>query len=488
MTTNLRYPTAIEEGITKIECLLTSDKNVIKAAIQPLISRRCLALLLLQKDPLLWRKVREQETSFEAIETAVNSVQSQFSDPLILVIAKTRHQAARKLEESAIVKIKKKSTESEEFFHQLTVNPITGFPLLFIIHYLGIYQLVGGFGSGILARNLDNLFLEKINPFINLITAQLLPWTVLQDLVANDYGILTLGIRYSIAIILPIVTTFFLMFTLLEDSGYLPRISLLVDHLFKIIGLSGRSIIPLILGLGCGSVGSLVTRTIESKRERFIVSLLLALVIPCSAQLGVIVGLLSQDTTALFIWGGVITLIFAVVGLLMSKALPGSLSYFYMEIPPLRLPNTRSILTKTYSRVRWYLSEVIPLFILGSVLIWIGKLTGLLTLLTKILEPIMISLGLPPQASIVFLYGFFRRDYGAAGMFDLHHSGILMGRQLVVAAVILTLFIPCFSQVKFMLKEQGIKKTIMITTFVTVFAFSMGYLLNQLLLILEVNP
>ncbi|MEM8778997.1 MAG: nucleoside recognition domain-containing protein [Cyanobacteria bacterium P01_G01_bin.49] len=485
MSILLRYPTAIEEGITKLECLLTSDTNVVQAAIQPLVSRRCLALLLLQKDPLMWEKVRRHEPKFETIENVVISVQSQFSDPLVLVIAKTRHQAAKKVEESGIVKIKKKSTESEEFFHQVTVNPVTGFPLLFLILYFGIYQFVGGFGSGVLVENLEALFAYQINPLINSVTSQLLPWPILQDLIANEDGIITLGLRYVIAIVLPIVTTFFLVFSLLEDSGYLPRISLLVDHLFKLIGLSGRSIIPLISGLGCGSMGTLVTRTLERKKERFIVSLLLALVIPCSAQLGVIIGLLSQNSTALIIWTICIALIFAMVGAITSKALPKSFSYFHMEIPPLRLPHPRSILTKTYGRVRWYMGEIFPLFILASVLIWIGKLTGLLALLNGGLQPVMLNMGLPPEASTVFIYGFFRRDYGAAGMFDLHHSGVLVGRQLVVAAVTLTLFIPCLSQVKFMLKTRGLKTTIAISSFVITFAFLMGYLLNKILLVLE---
>ncbi|MGK7884903.1 MAG: nucleoside recognition domain-containing protein [Crocosphaera sp.] len=486
MSTFLRYPTAIEEGITKIECLLESDHNVLKAAIEPLVSRRSLALLLLQKDPLLWQKARREEPNFEAIEMVVESVQCQFSDPLVLVIAKTRHQAAKKFEELAIVKIKKKSTESEEFFHRLTVNPITGFPILFLVIYLGIYRFVGCFGSGVLVNHFQEVFIQQINPLIDGIAARLLPWTILQDLVANEQGILTLGIRYVITIIFPITTTFFLIFSLLEESGYLPRVSLLIDHFFKMIGLSGRSIIPLISGLSCSSTGSLVTRSIESKRERFIVSLLLALVIPCSAQLGIFIGLLSQNFTALMIWAIFMAFIFAIIGSLTAKALPGSLSYFYMEIPPLRLPHIRSTLTKTYSRVRWYLSEVIPWFILASVIIWFGNLIGLFPWLVHALEPIMLKLGLPPEASTMFIYGFFRRDYGAARMFDLHHSGVLEGRQLVVAAVTLTLFIPCLSQFKFMLKERGLKTTIALSSLVIVFAFSMGYLLNKILVISEV--
>jgi ferrous iron transport protein B len=151
------------------------------------------------------------------------------------------------------------------------------------------------------------------------------------------------------------------------------------------------------------------------------------------------------------------------------------------------MPRVQSILSKTYGRTLWYLKEIIHISILVSILIWLGKLSGLFEILLKELEPIMIWLGLPPSTSSIFLYGFFRRDYGAAAMFDLHRSGILMGRQLIVAAVTLTLFIPCLTQFQLILKQHGLKITLAMTSFIIVLAFLMGYLLNQLLSILEVT-
>ncbi|MFP4007923.1 MAG: nucleoside recognition domain-containing protein, partial [Spirulinaceae cyanobacterium] len=151
------------------------------------------------------------------------------------------------------------------------------------------------------------------------------------------------------------------------------------------------------------------------------------------------------------------------------------------------IPRPQAILTKTYVRLKWYFAEILPIFILASVLIWIGKLTGLFGILIKGLEPVMTALGLPKAAAPTFLYGFFRRDYGAAGMFDLQASGILSSQQLVVASVTLTLFIPCIAQLQFMFKERGLKTTIAITSFVILFAFSLGYSLNQLLTIMELN-
>ena len=479
MSSQLLYPPPVEAAISRIESLL-------RDRLENPISKRSIALLLLQQDPILRSQLRQQPY-FPEIERIVIETQAGMSESLTFAIAQSRHQLAMGLEQDVTVQPQQQRAFKHEWLHQLTVHPLTGIPILGLVLYFGVYQFVGVFGGGTLVDGIEGFFESEINPVVNNVVAAIFPWQVIQDLFANDYGIITLGIRYAVAIVLPIVTTFFLMFSLLEDSGYLPRLSLLVDRLFKTIGLSGRSIIPLILGLGCGTMATLVTRTLESKRERIIATLLLALTIPCSAQLGVILGLLSQEPLALFVWATVMVAIFLGIGFLAGKIVPGNASCFYMEIPPLRLPSLKAILTKTYVRLKWYFGEILPLFIFASVLIWAGKLTGLFDALVGGLEPVMLWLGLPKEAAPTFLYGFFRRDYGAAGMFDLHSSGILAGQQLVVAAVTLTLFIPCIAQLQFMFKERGLKNTIVIASFVVLFAFSLGYLLNQLLTIMELS-
>ncbi|MDJ0689367.1 MAG: ferrous iron transporter B [Xenococcaceae cyanobacterium MO_188.B32] len=479
MSSQLLYPSPIETAISRIESLL-DDR------LENQISRRSIALLLLQKDPTLRSQLR-QEPYFPEIERIVSETQAGMSESLTFAIAESRHQLAMAIEQDVTIQPQQQRTFKHEWLHQLTVHPVTGIPILALVLYFGVYQFVGVFGGGTLVDGIEGFFESQINPVVNSIVAAIVPWQVVRDLLANDYGIITLGIRYAVAIVLPIVTTFFLMFSLLEDSGYLPRLSLLMDRLFKTIGLSGRSIIPLILGLGCGTMATLVTRTLESKRERIIATLLLALTIPCSAQLGVILGLLSQEPTALLVWATVMVAIFLGIGFLAGKMVPGNTACFYMEIPPLRLPRLKAILTKTYVRLKWYFGEILPLFIFASVLIWAGKLTGLFDLVVRRLEPVMLWLGLPKEAAPTFLYGFFRRDYGAAGMFDLHSSGILAGQQLVVAAVTLTLFIPCIAQLQFMFKERGIKNTLAIASFVILFAFSLGYMLNRLLTIMELS-
>src|SRR4030066_715578 len=155
-----------------------------------------------------------------------------------------------------------------------------------------------------------------------------------------------------------------------------------------------------------------------------------------------------------------------------------------MEIPPLRLPKASNVIIKTYSRVHWYFKENLPLFVLASVFIWLGQITGLFDLLVKGLEYPVRLLGLPDKAAVSFLFGFFRRDYGAAGFYDMKKMGLLSGPQLVVASVTLTLFVPCVAQFLMNIKERGMRIGVGLSLFVLLFSFGTGYLVHLLLVAL----
>lgn len=364
---------------------------------------------------------------------------------------------------------------------RLLARPLTGVPVLALVLYFGLYKFVGGFGAGTLVDLIETgLFEAHINPFLER-TVGSVPWPWLAALLVGDYGVLTLGLSYAVAIILPIVGVFFLFFSVLEDSGYFPRLALLVDRGFKRIGLSGRAVIPMVLGFACDTMATMVTRTLETKRERVLATLLLALAIPCSAQLGVILAILAGAPAALAVWSIALFGIFLLVGVLAAKVIPGEAASFHMELPPLRWPRPGNVAMKTLTRMHWYFREVLPLFLLASVLLWAGDMTGVFPVVTGALTPLVHALGLPDDAASVFLFGFFRRDYGAAGLFDLSGQGVLNVRQLTVAAVTLTLFIPCVAQFLMMLRERGARTAIGMVAFVTPFAFGVGFLLNLLL-------
>jgi ferrous iron transport protein B len=341
---------------------------------------------------------------------------------------------------------------------------------------------VGSFGAGVLVDFMEEtVFGRYVTPVILDIVSRFVPFALLRDLLIGDFGIITLGIRYAVALILPIVATFFLAFAVVEDSGYLPRLAMLVDALFKRIGLSGRAVIPLVLGFGCDTMATMVTRTLPTKRERVIATLLLALAVPCSAQMGVILALLAGRPRALIMWLAVIISVFILVGYLASNIMPGERPSFYMEIPPLRLPNIRNVLQKTYWRIKWYFLEVLPLFVGASVAVWFGQLTGVFGFLVKLVEYPVRLIGLPDQAAVAFLFGFFRRDYGAAGLYDMKSAGALSPNQLCVAAITMTLFLPCFAQLIVNVKERGWRMAAGMSVFILFFSFGVGYLVNLFL-------
>jgi ferrous iron transport protein B len=371
---------------------------------------------------------------------------------------------------------------AKERLSRLMMNPITGIPILGLVLYFGLYQFVGVFGAQTLVDFLEGtLFEGYFNPFITQLFKTYIQYVPIQELFVGEYGIITLGVRYAIALILPIVGTFFIAFSVIEDTGYLPRMALLIDRVFKKIGLNGRAVIPMTLGLGCGTMATIVTRTLETKRERVIATILLALAIPCSAQLGVLFAIMAGNPMATLIWAFVVVLIFLLVGFLASRLMPGEKPGFYMEIPPLRIPKISNVLMKTYTRIEWYFKEVFPIFILASVLIWIGQITGLFNLIINALTYPVKWIGLPSEAATAVLFGFFRRDYGAAGLYDLQQAGVMSGISLVVAAVTLTLFVPCVAQFSVMVKERGIKTAFAIALFIFPFAFVVGFLLNIVL-------
>ncbi|WP_026839848.1 ferrous iron transport protein B [Citrifermentans bremense] len=449
-----------------------------------ILSKKAIALLLLQDDTEVAELVRETEgVWFPALQTVVRDKRFERRESFHLDLSMERKAIVKKILDGAFKTPEKRVVTLAERFSRWTVRPATGIPLLLIVLYFGLYQFVGVFGAGTLVDFLEGKgFEEHFNPWITEIVKLNVPWEMIQELLVGEYGIITLGFRYAVGIILPIVATFFLFFSVLEDSGYFPRLALLVDRVFKTMGLTGRAVIPMVLGFGCDTMATMVTRTLETVRERVIATVLLALAIPCSAQLGVIMSLLSQTPGALLAWGVCLALIFLLVGLLAAKVLPGETPMFYMEIPPMRLPQFGNVLTKTYTRMQWYFMEILPLFILASVLLWLGKITHFFEKMIEAMTPVMAALGLPKESAVAFIFGFFRRDYGAAGLYDLQAKGLLNGRQLTVAAVTLTLFIPCVAQFLIMKKERGWKVAIAIGLFVSGFAFGSGWLLNRFLL------
>ena len=473
------YGEEIEDAVRALEPVVPGDGP---------FSRRALALLLLQGDERLEDLLGLGEAERDLVHHLQAEVERRTGAPPSYTIPLRLHEEAELLCHEAFRAPGERRRTLATRLGAWTMRPLTGIPILCLVLYYGLYRFVGGFGAGTVVDFLEgHVFEGYINPWVNGVVTTHIPWPPLQELIALDYGIITLGLRYAVAIVLPIVGTFFIAFSIIEDSGYLPRLAMLVDRVFKKIGLNGRAVIPMTLGFGCDTMATMVTRTLETTRERVIATILLALAIPCSAQLGVILGMMSQEPAAMAVWAVFVLGVFLVIGFLTAKILPGERPVFYMELPPLRMPRPGAVLVKTYTRMQWYFAEILPLFLLASVLIWVGKITGAFDAIVGALGQVMGWIGLPKEAAVAFLFGFFRRDYGAAGLYDLHSSGGLTGNQLAVAAITLTLFVPCIAQFLVMQRERGAKVAAGIAGFVMVVAFGVGGLVNALLNLLGVQ-
>lgn len=468
------YPAGIQRAVAAIEPLLPEDAR---------LSRRSLALMLLAGDETLlsWVRTQVDAGALERIDEVRRRLKGEFPTGIGFAINQARLAATDRVVDRVFTQ--QARTTGPVWLQKVgdwSSHPIWGIPFLLLV-LLAAFELVGVFGAGTLVDWLEGTFFQKwLNPGATVLIDALVPIPIVHDFFVGEYGIITMALTYSVAIVLPIVGTFFIFFGVLEDSGYMPRLAVMVNRIFRRMGLNGKAVLPMVLGLGCDTMATMTTRIMETRKERLIVTLLLALGVPCSAQLGVILGMMGGlGLGATAVWLGTVLLTLFMVGYLSSKILPGQSSDFVLELPPIRIPRLENVAIKTIARIEWYLKEAVPLFILGTIILFVLDRIGLLSVIQQIASPVVQgALGLPAKATNAFLVGFLRRDYGAAGLFDLYQSGQLDPVQTVVSLVVITLFIPCIANFLMIIKEQGIKTALLMSAFIFPFAVGVGILLR----------
>lgn len=341
---------------------------------------------------------------------------------------------------------------------RMMLQPITGIPILLAVLYV-MYQAIGVFVAQTVVGITEEIIMGEYyyNFVMNTLGKVLSDSNLIGQLLIGEFGLITMVPVYILGLLLPLVVGFYFFLSLLEDSGYLPRIAALVDRALTSIGLNGRAIIPMILGFGCVTMATITTRLLGSRREKFIATMLLGLAIPCSAQLGVIMGLIAPlGLKALVIYCATIFIVFVITGTLLNKLMPGESTDLLIDLPPLRLPRLKNVLKKTYVKSIMFLKEAVPLFILGGVIITVLQYTGLLDSIANSLAPFTEGfLKLHPKVAQAFIMGIVRRDFGAAGLNDLATQGLLNGPQVIVSLVAITLFVPCIAAIMVIFKERS---------------------------------
>jgi len=363
----------------------------------------------------------------------------------------------------------------------LSRKPATGIPIAVLVLFV-TYLFVGWFGAGVLVDLLEGkLFGEVILPWLHG-GIEHIPWQWVREFLIGPFGLLTVGLVLSLAIVLPVLATFFFAFALMEDSGYLPRLSLLMDRVLRKLGLNGKGVLPLVMGFSCVTMAVLSTRMLDSRKQRIIATLLLVLTVPCAPLLSVMMVLLARlSIWATVILFGLLLVQFFVVGALANLLIPGKRPDFVLELPPMRAPRLRTTLTKTGHQIVWFLKEAIPYFLLGTFVLFLLDQFGALETLREWLQPVSVKLlGLPEESADVFFMTVVRREAGAALLAQQASTGLYGGVQVVVTLMVMTLMIPCINSVLVMYKERGFLVSTAILLTVIVYSLLAGGLIHFL--------
>lgn len=359
------------------------------------------------------------------------------------------------------------------------LKPVTGIPILALALY-AMYNVIGVFIAGtVVGFTEETIMIGRYEPAVQGFIGKFIPEeSTLGIILVGEFGLFTMTFVYLLGLLMPLVVGFYFFLSLFEDSGYLPRIATLVDRLLNGVGLNGRGVIPLILGFGCVTMATITTRLLSSDRERKIAILLLGLTIPCSAQIGVIAGMLAGlGGQYLALYALVIFTVMVMIGTILNTLLPGKSTDLLIDLPPLRLPRLENVLKKTGTKSFNFLKEALPLFALGALIISVFKVTGILEFLQNLLAPLTVGwLELPKEAATAFIMGIVRRDFGAAGLSEMALTPV----QIIAALITITLFVPCIASVMILFKERSKKEAIAIWGSSWVVAFVVGGIVSKL--------
>lgn len=366
-----------------------------------------------------------------------------------------------------------------EWLARASVTLHWGLPMI-ALALAGIYVVVGiGVAQHLVDYTEGYLGGALWEPFIRGVASRLGLGGPLAEIAVGEFGLLTMTVTYVAFLLTPLVLAFYLALAMLEDSGFLPRIAALVDRALGSVGLNGRAVIPIILGFGCVTMGTITTRLLSTRKEKTIATALLNFAIPCSAQLAVIAALLAGLGGAfVFAYAAVMFGMLVAVGTVLDRFLPGAPTPLLMELPPLRWPRPRAVVRKTAMKTYWFLREATPWFAAGALIVAILQISGGLRLWQTVLRPLVVGwLQLPEEAATAFVMGLVRRDFGAAGLYEM----ALTPAQALVALVVITLFVPCVASLMVMAKEHGVGTAARIWVGTWVVAFLVGGVLTHLL-------
>ncbi|MDZ7375918.1 MAG: ferrous iron transport protein B [candidate division KSB1 bacterium] len=442
---------------------------------------RAIMMLLALEDPFALKWIEENYGA--ELATKVKAQHARFLDQhmvnLSIIILNAQHLWIQNIIQRTVSHKKQLTQFGIQKFGEISRHPLYGWLIVALAIAL-IYFIVGKFGAVFLVDILDYYLFAPLVSWLETV----IPSGIIARFFIGNYGILTTGLFNAIGTVLPIITLFFLLLNLLEDVGYLTNLVILTNRLFKKFGLSGKSILPIVLGFGCKTMATLSTRILDSKKEKYIAIFLIGLAIPCSSQMSVNIAVLAtQPIFAFIILMLVLLFVEIFAGLVLNRIVPEQQPQdFLLEIPPIRLPDLRQLLRKTYYRTSWFVKEAVPLFMFGALILFVLHETGGINLLEWGLRPVVVNwLNLPIQFSEALVMSLARSEAGAVLILNMVQRGELTTIQIIVAVIVITLFVPCISNVMAMIKELRWKPALFMVMIITIAAFVIGGMVNLVL-------
>ncbi|MBU4222601.1 MAG: ferrous iron transporter B [Euryarchaeota archaeon] len=423
----------------------------------------------------------------EGIKTLISRLKDASSPPVI-----SRSDAEKWAQIGEIIKkvqrVEHRHHTIWESISDATVKPATGLPIALGVIFL-TFSFIRFIGESLIGYVFEPLF-DLYTPVAMEISTALGPGILHEILIGRlvegeinyveSMGLLTTGIFVPFGMVLPYVMAFYLGLSILEDTGYLPRLSVLVDNIFHRFGLHGYAIVPVFLGLGCNVPGVLSTRILETRKQRFISATLLAIAVPCMAKTAMVFGILgSYGMKYVLMIFAALAAIYIATGFILNRYVKGESPELFLEIPPYRRPFFGSLLKKTWMRIRIFLLEAVPFVFLGVLLINILYAAGIIDTLGTFFSPVISSLwGLPKDAVAALLVGFMRKDVAIGMLLPLDMSPL----QLVIAVTILSVYFPCVATFAVLFRELGIRDLVRSTLLMIATALIVGGIMRLILL------
>ena len=463
----IKYGKEVEQRIGKIVSRLSS--------IDAPYPARWIAIKLLEDDPEITRLIEGMDKSIIHISKKLaKGLEKMHGHASGVAITSERYSKADEIAKEIQIFSDKKYTLTENidkvalhpFFGHVMVVAIIGGLLLWTF-------LIGAKISLVLSAWLSSI--EQLEPVVVGPIGNIL-WN----------GAFA-GFVAGVTLIIPYVLPFYLLLAFIEDSGYLTRISIMLDRGMHKLGLHGKAIIPLILGYGCSVPACFSCRIMETPKQKLLSAFLVTL-IPCTARTVVILGLVAAFVNIWWALGlfAFDILLIIILGRIAFKIVPGESVGLIMEVPDYHIPSLQVVLKQTWARTKSLLWVVFPAYIIGSAVLQAFYSAGWLDPINNALQIITVAwLGLPAVTGILLIFGIVRKELTLlmlAVIFQTtNFASIMTPVQMIVLSLVTMIYIPCLATIIALAKEFGWKKAGIITLVEIVVAIFVGGIASRFL-------